>query len=33
MIDKESKISRDSFFGHPLGLRTLFFTELWERMS
>ena len=33
MIDKESKISQDSFFGHPLGLRTLFFTELWERMS
>lgn len=21
------------FFGHPLGLRTLFFTEMWERMS
>ena len=26
-------ISQDRFFGHPLGLRTLFFTELWERMS
>ena len=24
--------SRD-FFGHPLGLRTLFLTEMWERMS
>ncbi|MCH9694870.1 MAG: peptide MFS transporter [Gammaproteobacteria bacterium] len=23
----------DSFFGHPKGLRTLFFTEMWERMS
>ncbi len=22
-----------SFFGHPGGLRTLFFTEMWERMS
>jgi len=21
------------FFGHPIGLRTLFFTEMWERMS
>lgn len=23
----------NGFFGHPLGLRTLFFTEMWERMS
>ena len=22
-----------AFFGHPIGLRTLFFTEMWERMS
>ncbi|MBX5495533.1 MAG: MFS transporter, partial [Bryobacteraceae bacterium] len=22
-----------SFFGHPRGLATLFFTELWERFS
>jgi proton-dependent oligopeptide transporter, POT family len=22
-----------TFFGHPIGLRTLFFTEMWERMS
>ena len=22
-----------SFFGHPIGLRTLFLTEMWERMS
>ena len=21
------------FFGHPLGLSTLFFTEMWERFS
>ena len=21
------------FFGHPAGLSTLFFTEMWERMS
>lgn len=24
---------RDDFFGHPRGLATLFFTELWERFS
>ena len=23
----------DEFFGHPIGLRTLFLTEMWERMS
>jgi len=23
----------NSFFGHPIGLRTLFLTEMWERMS
>src|SRR5262245_17776695 len=23
----------DSFFGHPRGLSTLFFTEMWERFS
>ena len=22
-----------SFFGHPRGLQTLFFTEMWERFS
>ncbi len=26
-------ISQQSFFGHPAGLSTLFFTEMWERMS
>ena len=25
--------SNESFFGHPIGLRTLFLTEMWERMS
>ena len=33
MSQEESGFSEKSFFGHPLGLRTLFFTELWERMS
>ena len=29
-----TKTSNDTrFFGHPKGLRTLFFTEMWERMS
>ena len=27
-MDKDS-----AFFGHPIGLRTLFLTEMWERMS
>ena len=25
--------SERGFFGHPKGLRTLFFTEMWERFS
>ena len=25
--------SDTSFFGHPRGLATLFFTEMWERFS
>ena len=25
--------TRNNFFGHPVGLRTLFLTEMWERMS
>ena len=25
--------SSEGFFGHPQGLKTLFFTEMWERMS
>jgi len=26
-------MKNDTFFGHPLGLSTLFFTEMWERFS
>ena len=33
MSQEKSDLSQNGFFGHPLGLRTLFFTELWERMS
>ena len=38
MTDTVDALERDpnhdaSFFGHPKGLRTLFFTEMWERMS
>jgi len=33
MSEKEFNLSQSNFFGHPIGLRTLFFTELWERMS
>ena len=25
--------SNENFFGHPAGLSTLYFTEMWERMS
>ncbi|NKB31653.1 MAG: MFS transporter [Pseudomonadales bacterium] len=28
-----NRVSDESFFGHPAGLSTLFFTEMWERMS
>ena len=28
-----SEARNDEFFGHPAGLSTLFFTEMWERMS
>jgi len=28
-----SSLSKKDFFGHPRGLQTLFFTEMWERMS
>src|SRR5262245_40444094 len=35
LIDASPDVgSRDTrFFGHPLGLSTLFFTEMWERFS
>ncbi len=30
----DSRVTSDrSFFGHPRGLSTLFFTEMWERFS
>ena len=29
----EARSSETSFFGHPRGLSTLFFTEMWERFS
>ena len=34
MVRAMSAKDRDrAFFGHPIGLRTLFFTEMWERLS
>src|SRR3954463_12333 len=33
-VSNVSNVSGDrSFFGHPRGLSTLFFTEMWERFS
>ena len=34
-VDQSLKLTREdkSFFGHPRGLATLFFTEMWERFS
>lgn len=32
-IELESRRDTSGFFGHPKGLTTLFFTELWERFS
>jgi len=32
-MDSKQQVSDSSFFGHPKGLQTLFFTEMWERMS
>ena len=32
MTEEESE-QKKSWFGHPSGLSTLFFTELWERFS
>ena len=31
-MSNNSNLDR-GFFGHPKGLQTLFFTEMWERMS
>ncbi|HET7267742.1 MAG TPA: peptide MFS transporter [Oleiagrimonas sp.] len=33
MNDSSVRASGPSFFGHPFGLATLFFTEMWERFS
>ncbi len=33
IADAESYTSDRRFFGHPRGLNTLFFTEMWERFS
>jgi proton-dependent oligopeptide transporter, POT family len=32
-LANEASASKSEFFGHPAGLMTLFFTELWERFS
>src|ERR1044072_5237322 len=29
----ESTVQRETLFGHPAGLYTLFFAEMWERFS
>ena len=31
--DQTSKQQTHGFLGHPIGLKTLFLTEMWERMS
>ena len=33
MIGRMSQSSETQWFGHPRGLSTLFFTEMWERFS
>ncbi len=33
VIDAEQRNATGGFFGHPKGLSTLFFTEMWERFS
>jgi POT family proton-dependent oligopeptide transporter len=33
MADSAASIGGKTFFGHPRGLSTLFFTEMWERFS
>ena len=32
-MNTENTTTNEGFFGHPIGLRTLFLTEMWERMS
>ena len=33
LTDHPGPVRDASFFGHPRGLSTLFFTEMWERFS
>ena len=33
MTPSDTNPLNSAFFGHPKGLQTLFFTEMWERMS
>jgi len=33
IVSQTAQASQGSFFGHPRGLATLFFTEMWERFS
>ena len=33
MTDSTAQAAGDDVFGHPRGLMTLFFTELWERFG
>ena len=32
-MNTENTTANEGFFGHPIGLKTLFLTEMWERMS
>ena len=32
-MNTENTTTNEGFFGHPIGLKTLFLTEMWERMS
>ncbi len=32
-MGQPAAVSEQKFFGHPRGLSTLFFTEMWERFS
>ena len=32
-MPEESTVQRETLFGHPVGLYTLFFSEMWERFS
>ena len=32
-MQEESTVQHETLFGHPVGLFTLFFAEMWERFS